>query len=150
MDFYRRAVALLGAFVVTVAIFGGLASRVYGQSAAGVPFVSAATTNCTLIPNSANRSLIGMTMGNTNTAAWIKFYDMNTVPVAGATQGSQQNGNPYIFPIPGNAALAGSNVTLPQPIPFLNGVAYCATGGAANNDTTPLSVNQVAGTIFLR
>lgn len=85
----------------------------------------------------------GFTMGNTGAAAWLKVYDTGTIPTCGTTTLT-----PYIFPIPGNTALAGSNVALPFPIKMVNGIFICITGGVANNDTTTVSSGQVAGTVF--
>lgn len=122
------------------------ASAAWADSA--YPVVSANTTNCQLVV-SGTHLLSGMTMGNTGSAAWVKFYDMASIPTAGASQGATPSGNPYVFPVPGNSALAGTNVW-PPAIRFTLGIALCITGGAANSDTTAVTTGQVAGTITWR
>lgn len=115
----------------------------------GFTFVStnSNTTNCQVVA-SGEHWLSGMTMGNTGAAAWLKFYDMTTTPTAGGVQGATPAGAPYPFPVPGATALAGTNTFPSFPLHFTLGLAFCATGGAANADATALATSQVAGTIF--
>jgi len=137
------------------AVFALLSSHAFAQASLAPGnakgFVSAATTNCQSLASgaAAGYTLEGVTMGNTGAAAWIKFYDMAGTPTAGALQGSSPGGVPYIFPVPGATALAGSNIIMADRGTFFrNGIAFCVTGGAANADTTAVAAAQITGTIF--
>lgn len=134
---------------VLIALVALLALAFPALADSAVQFVSTGSnvTNCILVAPGRHQ-LSGMTMGNTGAAAWVKFYDLNSIPTTGASQGATPGGNPYVFPVPGATALAGTNTFLPFPLLFVNGIAMCATGGAANNDATALSASQVAGTIL--
>jgi hypothetical protein len=108
----------------------------------GFPIVSTADTNSTLIVKGSH-FLTSFSLGNNSTAAWIKFYNTATAPTCGA-------GTPYVFAIPGNASLAGSNFEPPGPLLFTLGIGYCITGGAGNSDTTAVGSGQVTGTVLWR
>lgn len=124
-----------------------IVSPLLASADSGFAFVSAASTNCQVLATGSHL-LTGLSVGNTGTAAWVKFYDMATSPSAGQLQGQTPGGAPFPFPVPGNAALAGSNVLPSGPLLFTTGIAFCVTGGVANNDTTAVTLGQVAGTFF--
>lgn len=127
---------LLG--LILCALLLPLAAHAQLANNRGTPLVSANTTNCTLIA-AGNHTLVGFSMGNTSTVAFIKFYDSATAPTAG-------QGTPYSFEIPGNAAGAGSNLG-PLNLSFQKGLGFCVTGGAANSDATAVASSQIVGTI---
>lgn len=118
----------------------------------GWPIVSDGTANCQVIAK-GQTWFTGFSLGNNiATSGYLKLYDMNTTPVAGALQGAQllastKSQNPYPFEIPGNTSGAGSNA-LPMALLFQTGLALCIVGGTANSDTTVPGVGQIIGTIF--
>jgi hypothetical protein len=125
-------------FVAALLALALLATPVLAGS--GTPFISGNTTNCQLVAKGPHY-LVGFSLGNTGQNAWLKVFDTATAPTAGT-------GTPYPFPIPTNVAIAGSNVSLPQPLLLVNGFGFCVTGGAANTDATALTSTAVSGTIF--
>lgn len=125
--------ALLAAFVALLAPVSALADS-------AVQVISTANTNSTEVVSGPHR-LSSFSLVNNSTAAWIKFYDTATAPSCGT-------GTPYVFGLPGNAALAVSNFAPATPLLFVNGIGYCITGGSGNSDTTSVGSGQVTGTIL--
>jgi hypothetical protein len=108
------------------------------NAAGGAHVVSAATTNATIVKASGGR-VIGWSLANTS-AAW-KFVKLHNVAVA-PTPGS---GVVMTIAIPPNGK---SEFTLEGGRYFATGIGYTITGGAADNDTTAVAVNDVVGDLF--
>lgn len=96
--------------------------------------LSAANTNPTLIATGP-RTLYSFTAINTTgTIYYLKFYDQVAAPSTCATDVANVKLN---FPIPASASGAGVNINFgPHGVAFAAGLAFCLTGGAADNDTT--------------
>ena len=110
-----------------------------GSPSSGFPFVSANTTNCTLISKGPHL-LTGLMAGNSGSVAYVKFYDLAVAPTAGA-------GTPYPVMVPSDGVV---DVGLPEPLKFVNGLGFCVTGEPANNDTTAVSSGQVTATFLFQ
>jgi len=96
--------------------------------------IAAASTNATVM-KAAPGTLLTMTMLNTTTTVYyLKFYNKATTPTC--------NTDTVVwgpFPIPYGASNAGGGFVISMPAAgaaFSTGIAYCITGGSADNDNT--------------
>jgi len=99
---------------------------------------SAASTNATSVKTSAGT--IGLvTASNVNASPrYLKLYNKASAPTVGTDTPVQ------VYLLPGNANGAGSNIPIPdEGLAFGTGIAFAVTGGAADSDTTAVSVNDV-------
>lgn len=103
---------------------------------------AAATTNATLVKNSAGAITFIVATNVSAGMKFLKLYDTNQVPVAGT-------GVPVArIPIPAVATTgAGIVLSLAVPLKFATGIAFTITGAAADNDTTVLAANDVTLTL---
>jgi hypothetical protein len=113
------------------------------EQAGATPFsiVSAATTNQTLVKSSPGL-ISSLHVINLNAAVrYIKFYDMQKSPTAGA-------GTPVArLAIPAATTGAGFAFTLPAPLIFLNGIAFTLVTGAADTDSSAVAANEIIVTL---
>jgi hypothetical protein len=120
-------------------VYGGADMEAWGT----VPFTltAAATTNATLV-KAAPGALLLVHCINTNAAIrYLRFYDTNKVPTAGA-------GNPERkYAIPGSATGAGFVLQPMMPMQFLTGIGFTLTTGVADTDATALTANDVVLTL---
>ena len=110
------------------------------QTAIPYHFLTAATTNANVVV-AGTRVVDSILAVNTVAAIYyLKLYDKATAPVC--------NTDPVVYtaPVPFAAGSAGGGVFLPFPngLRFQNGVAFCLTGGLADNDNT----NAVVGVVI--
>jgi len=102
---------------------------------------AANTTNATLV-KAAPGIITAIQCINVNAAVrYLRLYDMNRVPVAGAGTPERK------YAIPGNAAGAGFVLAPAIPMQFISGIAFTLTTGVADNDATALTANDVILTI---
>lgn len=95
---------------------------------------SAATTNATLVKNSAG-DVHAFTVRNTGaSAAYLKFYDKNTPPVPGTDTPFHTE---YLGPS------ESVRFAFPAQRYFVNGLGYAITGGPADSDTTAVAAAQI-------
>jgi hypothetical protein len=101
-------------------------------------FVSAASTNATIVKNTAGR-LVGWCLSNT-TASWryVKLHNQTTTPTAGS-------GVVQTIAIPPNAT---SNNSIPGGVAFATGIGLTMVTGAADADTTGVAANDIVGDLF--
>lgn len=99
---------------------------------------SAASTNATSVKASAG-TLYSISATNTNASArYLKIYDKASAPTVGTDVPK------LVYLLPGNASGSGSNPYVPPVgVVFSNGIAFAITGGAADNDSTAVSANDV-------
>jgi hypothetical protein len=102
---------------------------------------AAATTNATLVK--AGRGVItALHVINVNAAIrYLRFYDTNKVPTAGAGVPCRK------YAIPGSATGAGFVLSPPLPMKFQIGIAFTLTTGVADTDATALTANDVVLTL---
>ena len=97
----------------------------------------------TVVPNNTTGVLVKPAAGVIFTAqlytigsvpVWLKFYDQKTAPTCGSGIPSKR----LLIPAASTAANGGGNNPPfpPGGIQFNVGIAYCVTGGIADNDTT--------------
>lgn len=101
-------------------------------------YLSAATTNATLVRAGKGLLKVLLPVNTTSTIYYLKFYDKATLPVCGTD-------TPVLtIPVP-NAAGAGGGVSLPSSdgLQFFNGLGFCLTGGIADNDATVAATGVV-------
>src|SRR4051812_6421096 len=86
-------------------------------------FLSAASTNCTLVQ--AGKSIVRNILPVNTTAVvyYLKLYDKATAPVAASDTPS------WTIPVPVAAAAATVPVFSVDGLSFLNGMDFCLTGG---------------------
>jgi len=103
---------------------------------APVSFLSAVSTNCTLVERGNVQYMGGLYVNTTAAIYYIKLYDTNVTPTAGLIPVRR-------IPIPFVAASAGGVVAdfPPGGLNFNNGFGFCLTGAIADNDAT----NAAAG-----
>jgi hypothetical protein len=99
---------------------------------APLSYLSAASTNCTLVVNTGAVYKSGLFINTTATLYYLKLYDTNVVPTAGA-------GTPVRrIPIPFGTSSSGGGVP-DNPLDglsFRSGIGFCLTGGIADNDSS--------------
>jgi hypothetical protein len=99
--------------------------------------ISTATTNATLIKNSAG--VLGyLTASNSSSSPrFLKLYDKASAPTVGTDVPI------HTFLIPGNASGAGSNIPLGAGMAFSTGLALAITAGAVDSDATAVGLTDV-------
>lgn len=100
--------------------------------------ISAATTNATLVKNSAG-VLLYLNGTNTNASPrFVKWYDKASAPTVGTDVPI------HTFMLPGNTSGAGIVIQLsPNGCNFATGLAYAITAGVADSDTTAVGALEV-------
>jgi hypothetical protein len=101
----------------------------YAHTAGGatpVTYVSAASTNATLVKNSAGQIYTVICTNINASARYLKIFDKSTSPTVG-TDVPVQN-----YMIPGNSN--GFVIALPMPLQFTSGIAFAITTGIALTD----------------
>ena len=131
--------ALLGAFLLALCFVGSAqAQQVASGPCRPGHFLSAATTNATLIAT-GSRALCGavvVTNTTATTALDLRFYDSASSAVCNSGTGAAAVWN---IAVPTNstaANVAGFVVSLPQDINFSGGIVACLTGAITDTDTT--------------
>ena len=103
------------------------------QQGQGSPksYLSAGTTNCTLVQGGSVTMLSGLYINTTAALYYLKIYDTATTPVPGMTPVRR-------IPVPFGAASAGGGVMdiPPGGLNLRNGLGFCLTGAIADNDVT--------------
>lgn len=115
-------------FLVLAFLFG-----VTSAFAQGTPkvYLSAASTNCTLIVAGVHTVTMLVPINTTTTLYYLKLFDKATAPVAGTDTPIQD------YPVPFGTGNSGNGIALPTGgISFRNGVGFCLTGGIALNDSS--------------
>lgn len=118
------------AFLLSLLAIPASAQVGTGIGAQPVYYLSAASTNSTLV-SAGWHTVTSLTVINTTaTIYYLKLYDKATAPTCG-TDTPVQN-----YPIP--ASTAGNGVTLPlgPGLGFITGIGFCLVGGVAANDTS--------------
>jgi len=118
----------------------------YGGAGAGAPapglqaiplstnhWVSAASTNPTLVKASAGTVYTYMVFNNGTSWCYLKLYNKATAPVPGTDVPQLTVGVP-----PGG----GANLTVDQGASFSTGIGFALTGAPADADTTAVAANQ--------
>lgn len=100
-------------------------------------YISAASTNATVVKSSAG-TLYLLTCSNTNAnARYLKLYNKATSPTVGTDTPV------FTFLIPGNTVGAGSNIPIPAcGIAFSTGISFALTANAADSDNTAVTANE--------
>lgn len=100
--------------------------------------ISAASTNATVIKNTAG-TLGYLTASNVNAAArYLKLYDSSATPNVGTDTPV------HTFIIPGNTAGGGTNIPIPtQGIVFANGIALALTVEATDAGATGVALSEI-------
>ncbi len=101
---------------------------------------SAATTNATVVKNSAGQ-LYGWMISNTSAAyTYLAFHNASSTPTAGAS----------IFFKIGIPATSAANVSFDSGIPFSTGIAITTVTGAADNNSTAVALNDQIINLFYK
>ncbi len=112
-----------------------------GTSGGATPatWVSAASTNATVVKASAGQVYSIVVINTTATIYYLKLFDKATTPTVG-TDTPIQN-----YPIPANTSGAGFVVPIPVGMAFSNGISFALTGGIAlldsSNAATGVAIN---------
>lgn len=122
------------AFAALLCVAAGSA---WAQSG-GAPkvYLSAASTNCTLIVTGAHTLSMVLPLNTTTTTYYLKMFDKATAPVAGTDTPIQD----YPVPWGSNNSVGGVALPLPLGLRFTKGVGFCLTGGIALNDATNAAI----------
>lgn len=120
--------AMLGA--LTLCANGAAAQTTREIGAQPVYYLSAASTNATLI-SAGWRTLTSVTVINTTaTIYYLKFYNKATAPTCGTDVPAQN------YPIPASTAGNGVSIPLGIGLGFPLGLGFCLVGGIAENDAS--------------
>lgn len=143
-DMVIRALQRLGLGLAAAAALCSLAAAQSGtnpcylvQCAAPLHFLSAASTNSTLV-RGAPAALYSVVAVNTTAAIYyLKLYDKATAPTCGTDVPVAT------YPIPFGSASSGGGFVIGRGTAagFNNGLGFCLTGGIADNDVA----NAAAG-----
>lgn len=118
------------AFLLSLLAIPASAQIGTGIGAQPVVYLSAATTNSTLV-SAGWHTITSLTVINTTASIYyLKLYDKATTPTCGTDTPVQ------VYPIPASTAGNGISVPLGIGLGFPTGMGFCLTGGIANNDTT--------------
>jgi len=102
-------------------------------------YLSAASTNATVVKASAGTILNITAINTTATVYYLKLHDTASTPTAGSTAVVQ------CYAIP--ASTSGNGFVISVPIAFASGVAFTCVGGIADNDSsnaaTGIAINFV-------
>lgn len=121
----KIVLAFLALFLSTITALAQSAPRHY---------LSAATTNCTLVQSGKTIVRNIIPVNTTAVIYYLKLYDKATAPVAGTD-------TPVLtFPVPVAAAAATIPITSVDGFAFLNGMGFCLTLNIADNDNTAAAV----------
>ena len=121
-------------FLASIMIIAALAAPALAQSTGANPghLLSAASTNATSIKAGPGVLMTFAYIQTGTTAAYLRLYDTAGIPNCASATGVRAN-----YPIQSNATSAGATLNLgPTGLAFFNGIGFCLTGGAADNDNT--------------
>lgn len=121
-----RAICLVA---VTACMIAGAA---WAQSALSnaYSYLSAASTNSTLVFPGPSLLMGGVIVNTTSTEYFLKIYDTVSAPTCGT-------GTPKLrYPIPSNSNGGGAFYLSPDSQKFAFGVGFCLTGAIGDSDTT--------------
>lgn len=138
---------MISRLLTCIAIVLGLSCHALAQSinqapgagARPVHFLSAVSTNSTLVKGGP-ATLYGVQAVNTTAVLYyLKFYDKATAPTCNTDTVVKT------LPIPFGATSAGGAIVAPMTVgvAFLNGLGFCITAGIADNDNTNAAVGVV-------
>lgn len=97
-------------------------------------WVSAATTNSTVVKNASGTVYTYMLFNTGSSMAFVKLYDKVAAPAVGTDTPRLTVGVP---------AGGGANLTVQQGISFAAGIGFAITANAADNDASAVALNQV-------
>ena len=121
----------LAALVVALA-FACAISRDANAQASPYHYLSAASTNSTLV--TAGKALVFAiaTINTTTTVYYLKLYDKVSAPTCNSDNVK------FTLPVPYGASNAGGGIVVPFPsgLHFQQGFGFCLTAGSADNDNT--------------
>lgn len=100
---------------------------------------SAASTNITLVKNSASKLVGGFVKNRVATERFLKIYDKASAPVLASDVPV------FIIALTQNQQVSFEDILGSRGHTFVNGIAYSITGAIANNDTTAVAANDVVG-----
>lgn len=128
----------MGARIVRHYLYALVALLLLGASPASAQsapkkYLSAASTNSTLVRAGRNLLKVVLPINTTATLYYLKFYDKATAPTCGTDVPI------FVIPVPTTGTAGqGGGVSLPMDtgLQFNLGVGFCLTGGIADNDTT--------------
>lgn len=132
------SIATAPALVASTATIGNVGlDASQGVAATPYTYVSAGSTNATLVKNAAGK-VFSLFAGNTSSSPrWLKIFDKGSAPTVGSD-------TPVLnYLIPGNTSGAGFSKGLPQGVNFANGISFAITGGAALLDATAILATEV-------
>lgn len=116
---------------IVAIVLACLPCAAFGQ-AVPVKYDSTSSTNSTLVrPGNAIINVIVL-VNTTTTIYYLKFYDKVTAPTCNTDTVA------FKIPVPFGASNAGGGavVSIPDGLQFFNGVGFCLTANAADNDNT--------------
>lgn len=118
----------------------GLWAQIRAATAGGATpsrLISAASTNATSVKGSAGQLYMVSAINLNAAVRYLKFYNKASAPTVGTD-------TPVLtFPIPGNTAGAGFNISIPQGIEFTLGIALALTTSAADADTSAVAAGDI-------
>ena len=111
----------------------------YAHTAGGttpVTYVSAASTNATLVKNSAGQIYTVICTNVNASPRYLKLFDKSTSPTVG-TDVPVQN---YMIPANSN----GFVIALPMPLQFTSGIGFAITTGIALTNAAAVAANEIS------
>lgn len=111
----------------------------YAHTAGGttpVTYVSAASTNATLVKNSAGQIYTVICTNVNASPRYLKLFDKSSAPTVG-TDVPVQN---YMIPANSN----GFVIALPMPLQFTSGIGFAITTGIALTDSAAVAANEIS------
>lgn len=108
---------------------------------AGVPghWLSAASTNATLVKAGASTVYLLALINTTAKVYYFKLYDKASVPNCAV--------DPVAFTVPVQAT-DGAVIAVPVGMALATGIAFCLTGGLADNDNTPAAPGVAVSMVY--
>lgn len=115
------------------------AASAHAQNATPTKYLSAATTNATVVKNVPALLWNIVAINTTTTLYYLKFYNKATTPTCNS------DAVVMTIPVPFGASNAGGGAVIPLPVAmaFTAGIGFCLTGGLADNDNTAAATGVV-------
>lgn len=128
----RRTIAIALAWLLSGALALAQVSRPQH-------FLSAASTNSTLVVAGYHQIDSLLVVNTTGTIYYLKFYDKATAPTCGTDPVAVS------IPIPFGTSNSGGGVMAPFPSSsaFQSGIGFCLVGGIADNDSSNAATGVV-------
>lgn len=92
-----------------------------------IKYLSAASTNATLVKTGRTSLRSGIVVNTTSTIYYLKFYDKSTTPTCGTDVPK--------WTVPLSVSVATS-LPISDGLQFYSGLGFCITSGIADNDTS--------------